>query len=167
MTIAPHEDATCTEVTKQLQQAVDAWEGRMRATGGALVPHKCFWYPLEYAWAGTQWTFVEDRSDLILTILDKDQRLLPVKKYGPQVAQRTLGVHISPALECDKHPTNAKWWKSGWGRTTNGLHDQAQVLASKIDGWLHNLKSVSLTPSEVFFGYTCTLLKNTLSGPRR
>jgi hypothetical protein len=33
-----------------LHMAVDAWEGGLRATGGALEPSKLLWYPIEFGW---------------------------------------------------------------------------------------------------------------------
>jgi uncharacterized Zn-binding protein involved in type VI secretion len=36
------ESATGEEVAAQIQGAMDAWEGGMRATGGAIVPEKAF-----------------------------------------------------------------------------------------------------------------------------
>jgi len=35
-------------VREAMQQSVDKWEGLLRATGGALVPMKCFWYLIDF-----------------------------------------------------------------------------------------------------------------------
>jgi len=42
-------------VTIKMQHSVDHWEGLMRATGGALVPTKCFWYLLDFQWLNNKW----------------------------------------------------------------------------------------------------------------
>ena len=36
------------EIHMEMQQVVDRWEGSVRATGGALVPSKSYWYLLDF-----------------------------------------------------------------------------------------------------------------------
>ncbi len=40
-----------------LQKAIDVWEGRLKATGGALVPEKTFWYLTAFKWQGGKWSY--------------------------------------------------------------------------------------------------------------
>ena len=45
------QDATTNDprrVTENIQQSLDLWEAVLRATGGALVPNKSFWYLVDY-----------------------------------------------------------------------------------------------------------------------
>jgi hypothetical protein len=39
---------TGSEVTQELQRAIDMWEGGLHATGGAIVPEKSHWYLVEF-----------------------------------------------------------------------------------------------------------------------
>jgi len=32
------------QVIKRMQESINMWAGLLNATGGALVPEKCFWY---------------------------------------------------------------------------------------------------------------------------
>jgi len=43
--------STATDMATMMQKLVTQWEGLLTATGGALVPEKCFWYLLEFEYA--------------------------------------------------------------------------------------------------------------------
>jgi hypothetical protein len=38
------------EILQEMQAVVDHWEGGVRATGGALVPAKSWWYLIDFVW---------------------------------------------------------------------------------------------------------------------
>jgi hypothetical protein len=40
-----------------LQTSLDTWEGGLKATGGALVPEKTYWYLIDFTWAAGQWSY--------------------------------------------------------------------------------------------------------------
>jgi hypothetical protein len=42
-------------VLVEMQQALDHWEGGLKATGGALVPSKSYWYLINFVWTGEHW----------------------------------------------------------------------------------------------------------------
>ena len=48
-------DTTGDTVRQDMQQAIDHWEGVLRATGGALVPEKSYWYLINFVWTGDRW----------------------------------------------------------------------------------------------------------------
>jgi len=39
----------------QMQKVVHRLEGLLWATGGALVPDKCFWYLVDFEYANNKW----------------------------------------------------------------------------------------------------------------
>jgi hypothetical protein len=45
------------EVIPEMQEVVDCWEGGLRATGGALVPSKSYWYLLDFKWRHGKWLY--------------------------------------------------------------------------------------------------------------
>jgi hypothetical protein len=45
------------EVVKNLQQAVDTWEGGLKATCGAIVPEETFWYLIDFKWNSGSWYY--------------------------------------------------------------------------------------------------------------
>jgi hypothetical protein len=44
-------------VRQEMQQAIDHWEGGLKATGGALVPEKSNWYLIDFVWKGEKWRY--------------------------------------------------------------------------------------------------------------
>jgi len=60
-------------VTESMQQVVTHWEGLLWATGGTLVPDKCFWYLIDFKCINHKWVY--QRSSQIpssIKILDTD-----------------------------------------------------------------------------------------------
>ena len=43
------------EILFQMQEVIDHWEGGIKATGGALVPAKSYWYLIDFIWDGKDW----------------------------------------------------------------------------------------------------------------
>ena len=43
-------DNTTKEAYDRMQEAIDRWEGRLKATGGALRPDTSFVYPIILTW---------------------------------------------------------------------------------------------------------------------
>ena len=44
-------------VLSDIQNVIDAWEGGLRATGGAIVPEKRYWYLIHFFWNGKKWKY--------------------------------------------------------------------------------------------------------------
>jgi hypothetical protein len=42
--------STPPQIIAKMQQMLDHWEGGLWATGGALVPHKSYWYAIDFKW---------------------------------------------------------------------------------------------------------------------
>jgi len=91
----PHIDSS--NVVDAMQQSVDNWEGLLRATSGALVPTKCFWYHIDFRWNNNQWMYATDnhRSGQV-TIQDDDKQRVTIPCLATSEARRTLGVQIAP-----------------------------------------------------------------------
>jgi len=91
----PH--VTENNVVQQMQALVTQWEGTLRATGGALVPEKCFWYLLDYRYIGDKWqlaTKAQHHGEI--TVHNSDGRLLTIPRLETSEACRTLGMKLAP-----------------------------------------------------------------------
>jgi len=44
-------------VKDKMQCSLTMWHGLLRATGGDLVPDKCFWYLIDFKWQNQQWKY--------------------------------------------------------------------------------------------------------------
>jgi hypothetical protein len=63
---------TGEEIMRQMQTVIDRWEGGLRATGGAIVPKKSYWYQIDWIWECRKWRYAT-QADIPgnLTIRDK------------------------------------------------------------------------------------------------
>jgi hypothetical protein len=69
------------------------WGGVLRATGGALVPKKSYWYAINFRWTGARWAYMTIREmpgEILITRVDSTREVL--KRYEADVGQETLGV---------------------------------------------------------------------------
>jgi len=52
-----HPSEEVHQVVQQMKQAVNHWEGLLWASGGTLVPKKCFWYLIDFEYANNKWHY--------------------------------------------------------------------------------------------------------------
>ena len=84
---------TGSDVAAQLQAAVNCWEGRIRATGGAIVLEKSHWYLVDFGWRDGQWFYLPmNLSPASLMVKDTTGVRRLVEQLEVSEAQRTLGV---------------------------------------------------------------------------
>ena len=91
---ADHSTATPgEEVIQEMQIVLDCWGGFLRATSGALVPSKSYWYAIDFAWDGAKWIYrsISDMPGQIL-ITGVDGKRVVLTRHEPSVGQETLGV---------------------------------------------------------------------------
>jgi hypothetical protein len=56
----PHD--TGVNVALRMQQALDLWEGDIRATGWAIVPENSHWYIIDFKCQQGNWRYVTTQS---------------------------------------------------------------------------------------------------------
>jgi len=91
----PSNDAE--QVNDKMQRSLSTWHGILRATGGELVPEKCFWYLIDFKWANKEWKY--KRSNELkghLSITQSRTGTIIIPRLEPDEARRTLGVRIAP-----------------------------------------------------------------------
>ena len=90
-------DTTGDIVLQEMQQAIDHWEGGLKATGGALVPEKSYWYLIDFVWTGDRWRYATKEDlpgDISINTVDDEGRAV-LLRYEASVAQKTLGVFLA------------------------------------------------------------------------
>jgi hypothetical protein len=98
LAISSDDYSSARDAASALQQAVTAWEGGLRATGGALEPSKSLWYPIEFGWKLGEYYYesikecnVEQRS-----VRDPAGQIRTLQCYESSQAVQTLGVLLAP-----------------------------------------------------------------------
>ncbi len=84
------------QVVKQMQDSINMWAGLLRATSGALVPEKCFWYFIHNIWDKGKWQYVRTKSTQDMHIPDENSQPTMIPQLSPSEARRTLGVRLAP-----------------------------------------------------------------------
>jgi len=84
-------------VTEKMQNSLQLWHGLLQATGGDLVPEKCFWYLIDLRWIKDHWQYAqwEDQAHE-LKILHADGTKVTIPRLKTCEARRTLGVQLVP-----------------------------------------------------------------------
>jgi len=81
----------------EMQQAIDHWEGLLRATRGVLVPMKCFWYLISFQFKNNKWQYItKPQKPGELTIKDDKQKRVDIPRLEAHEAHQTLGVCLAP-----------------------------------------------------------------------
>jgi len=76
-----------------MQQSLAMWHGLLQATGGELVPEKCFWYLVDFKWANQQWTYKKSTEVLgTITVMINQTERTTIPRLEPLEARCTLGV---------------------------------------------------------------------------
>jgi len=83
-------------VQSAMQHSVDNWEGLLQATGGALIPTKCFWYLIDFQCAQNKWKYVtKHQKPGELSIKDDHHHQVEIPCLEPHKARQTLGVRLA------------------------------------------------------------------------
>ncbi len=72
---------------QNMQWALDTWGGMIRATGGALIPEKMFWYAINFEWRDGEWNyaFIADLAST-LRMQDTQNRVHNIETVELEVA---------------------------------------------------------------------------------
>ena len=80
-----------------MQKGLDMWEGLLKATGGAFVPEKSYWYLIDFTWHNGLWRYSGTEETLFdLTVKDKDEIQHTLTRLPTDEARRSLGVWSAP-----------------------------------------------------------------------
>ncbi len=135
--------ASAEEVTDEMQNALDHWEGGIRATGGALVPEKSYWYLIQQEWKKVNrkwgWFYCSiDEAPGELTLRDHLGQHQPLERLNPNIAKETLGV----------------WTTIDGNMEQNKLH-----LHAKAQKWADQVRSGRLSKAAAYTSLQQTIMK--------
>jgi hypothetical protein len=92
----PGQDHQGQDLIPEMQEAVDHWEGGLRASGGALVPSKSHWYLVDFKWLNDSWRYcsIEDNPGE-LSMLDHTGARATFDWVEVSEARKSLGIMIA------------------------------------------------------------------------
>ena len=81
-----------------MQEFINAWEGGLKATGGALVPSKSWIYPIEFQFDNKGLPSYKNPQEMNLhfTVNDSQDVRHELRQIQPSIAMETLGVYLAP-----------------------------------------------------------------------
>jgi len=71
------------QVVHQMQKSINMWAGLLRATGGALVPEKCFWYYIHNTWENGTWQYVANPTTQAMLVPNDNNAPIPIPELPP------------------------------------------------------------------------------------
>jgi hypothetical protein len=85
------------DVQRRIQESLIAWEGGIRATGGAIEPRKSHWYLVDFDWKNGEpfYRRIRDTGGN-LRVRDLNGTIQTLQQMEPWEAERTLGVRLAP-----------------------------------------------------------------------
>jgi len=126
------------KVSQKMQNSLQLWHGLLQATGGDLVPDKCFWYLIDFKWERGQWRYIQwDESAWPLCIHRKNGTSVVIPRLSTSKARRTLGVRLAP--------------------DGNNLAEYAHLKEETLQ-WKNHMVAAKLTRSAADFGIRQVLL---------
>ena len=93
----PTDDLGMTDLVTEMQAVVDTWEGGLRASDGALVPSKSYWYLIHFQFKNNRWRYASiEHTPGNLTIRDvSGLNHVQLDRLEVHKARETLGVFIA------------------------------------------------------------------------
>jgi len=87
-----------TTVLHQMQDSLGMWVALFQATGGALVPKKCFWYFIKPVWQQhkSTWAYEDPDPRHCLKVPDDTGKLEEIPQLNISKARCTFGVRLAP-----------------------------------------------------------------------
>ena len=89
-------NATSDQLTQEMQDVVDHWEGGLRATGGGLRADKSYWYLVDYQWRNNKWCnkSITDAPGNI-TVREASGERVALERCEVSEARETIGVFLA------------------------------------------------------------------------
>jgi len=103
------------KVHGKMQQSLSLWYGLLQATGGDLVPDKCFWYLLDFHQENNKWRYkMEKELPGKLSVKDENQQVIIIPRLDLSEAQRMLRVKLAPNVNNKEEAKHLQEVTSAW-----------------------------------------------------
>jgi hypothetical protein len=135
-----NESETCQDVIEGIQHSLNTWEGGLRATGGAIVPEKSFWYLVDFKWKNGNWYYrSREETEATLRVKDIQGNIKELKRIDYHQAMTTLGVDLAP---------------------DGNLEQQARKMKDSAILWADQMRTGKLSRTESWIAFHSTLWRS-------
>jgi hypothetical protein len=136
------DDPYTSDLVSEMQQVVDMWEGGLRASGGALVPSKSYWFLIDFVFECNRWRYARlEECPGILTIRNiNGNNRVELERLDIHEARETLGVFIAMDGNQQAH--------------------QFLELLGKAHLWADKVRTGHFTPAEAWYSLQFCILKS-------
>jgi hypothetical protein len=140
-----HSQDTMTDDTlsliHEMQQVVNTWEGGLRASGGALVPSKSYWFLIHHIFENNKWRYARiEETPGNITIRDTHGNgRVELERLEVDDARETLGVFI--AMDGNQKA-------------------QTQALYEKATKWADQVRTGQFSHAEAWFSLQFCVMKS-------
>jgi hypothetical protein len=135
-------EATGEQIIEEMQDVLDTWEGGIKATGGALVPRKSYWYLIDFKCGSTgKWSYrkqAEVPGELTLPSLTEDGERVTIERLDVTEARKALGVK-------SRHD----------GKET----DNVKFFRNKTSEWADHVRTNKMRSSDAWKALESTIMK--------
>jgi hypothetical protein len=112
---APDDKESADEIVRRMQASVLAWQGGLRATGGALKPPKCSWSLAAFHFPNGKWSYhTATTLPARLDVPGPDGSMVEIQRHDPSTAIKVVG--LMQALD-------------------GSMDGQLKVLKERADDW--------------------------------
>ena len=109
------ESLSFDEIAEQMQEAINAWENGLKTTGGAIVPHKSWLFPMDFKDTTAKAEFEKiEEFDMEFSVKDHNDIRRNLQKIPSYQGKETLGVHLAPDGNNEAAVTYLKQKASAW-----------------------------------------------------
>jgi hypothetical protein len=127
-------------IAEEMQQALDSWDGLLRATGGALEKEKSYWYLIDYERRKGKWGYKSPASTPgeLLLYNDETNTREPIPRLSCHTGKKALGIYTSP----DGH-----------------MSHEAKYLRQKGQTWADSLRANRIRKDDSWYCLNSAIMK--------
>jgi hypothetical protein len=134
-------DSDTSDLVAEMQEVVDTWEGGLRASGGALVPTKSYWFLISFIFERNRWRYARlEECPGVISIRDIDGlSRVELERLDIHEAKETLGV---------------------WIAMDGNQHAQTQALIALANLWADRVRTGKFSPAEAWYSLQYCIMKS-------
>ena len=128
------------DVFRNMQSAIDSWEGGLKTTGGAIRPDKSFAYPISFSFKPSGEYYYDKVEDMhqTLTVKNHEDIREELELVDAHIGKETLGIFLAP---------------------DGNMQDQLKALKTKVHKWTSCIRTGTIPPSNAFQSISSTIMK--------